>query len=377
MDRILKQLFFPKKPENSLITVEIHKNNLLHNISEFQKLNGSIAPVLKSNAYGHGLLEVARVLETASVPFFVVDSYFEAHTLRYNNIKKPILIIGYTDPKTIKTNTLKDVSFVLTSLDTLKELRNCKNQTSLHVKIDTGMRRQGVLTEEMSEVISIFKNNQYISFDGLCTHFSDADGADTSFTKKQIKIWNKNVEHVKDEFPLIAFIHISNTAGHVYLNSAQSNVSRLGIGLYGLGSGGKVDLLVNLKPVMSVKTIITGVKKLHKGETTGYGNTFEAKKDMTIATIPFGYFEGMDRRLSGRGCVNVQNLPAPIIGRVSMNITTIDVSKIKDIHIGDEVEVISLNSKDKNSIDSIARICKTISYVISVHIERGLKRVMK
>ena len=376
MHRIFKALFFPKKPDNSLIAVEISKKNLLHNLSEFEKLNGCIAPVLKSNAYGHGLLEVAGILESASVPFFVIDSYFEAHTLRYNDIKKPLFVIGYVEPGIIKENRLKDISFVITSLGSLYRLVDTKNDISIHIKIDTGMRRQGIMPSEVAEALSVVKSNKHIYLEGVCTHFSDADNADNSHTKRQIKVWNKIVEKIKDEYSDIKHMHISNTAGHVYLNQAVSNTSRLGIGLYGLSSGGVVDEKVNLKPVMSIKTIITGVKELKAGETTGYGNTFTAKKDMRIATIPFGYFEGMDRRLSGKGCVKIQGIFVPILGRVSMNMTVVDVSKIKEVGIGDEVEVIGRQVNDKNSINSIARMCKTISYVIAVHIERTLSRIV-
>lgn len=374
MDRIIKHFFFPKKPEKSLITVEVNKKNIFHNLSEFQKLSGCIAPVLKSNAYGHGLLEVARILDDASVPFFVVDSYFEAHTLRYNNIKKPIVIIGYSEPDIILNNKLKHVSFVITSLDQLKKIANIKNETSIHIKVDTGMRRQGILPSQLTEAISIVKRNNNIFLDGICTHFSDADNKDKKHTQDQIKVWNKVAGNIKETFPETSYFHVSNTAGHIYLNNVVSNVSRLGIGLYGLDSGGEVDSILKLKPVMRVKTKITGIKELKKDETSGYGNTFKAKKDMTIATIPYGYFEGMQRKLSNKGYVKIQGTFVPIIGTVSMNITVIDVSKIDKVKIGDEVEVVSNKSKDKNSIRSISKQCKTIPYVLAVGIERGLKR---
>lgn len=377
MNRILNSLFFPKKPKDSLITVHISKANLLHNLQEFHAINGTIAPVLKSNAYGHGLLQIARILETASVPFFVVDSYYEAHTLRYNGITKPLLVIGYTQPDIIKTNKLKDVSFVITSMDTLEAISDTAQLTSIHLKIDTGMHRQGIMPDELGMAMSIVKNKNALVLQGLCTHFSDADNTDDAYTKGQIKLWNSLVEKAKETFGTIKFIHASNTAGHLYVNDTVSNVTRLGIGLYGLKSGGAVDDQVKLKPVMSVTTVISGIKNIKEGDEVGYSRTYKAKKDITIATIPMGYFEGIDRRLSNKGFLKISDTFVPIVGRVSMNITTIDISKITDAKVGDRVEVISNVSDDKNSIDSFAKICNTISYEEVVHIPEHLKRVVE
>ncbi len=374
MNRIFKRLLWGRRKADSLVTVSISKKNILHNLSEFQKLSGSVAPVLKSNAYGHGILQVAQILENSSVPFFVVDSYYEAHTLRYNDIQKPLLVIGYTSKKVMVENRFKEISFMVTSLESLKELSDLKKNISIHLKIDTGMNRQGILPSELNEALSFISSNSQISLLGVATHFADADNEDKKYSLEQISIWNKCVEIVKGKFPEIKYIHISNTAGHAYINKAISNVSRLGIGLYGIKTGGPIDDMVSLKPAMKVKTIITGIKNISKGSRVGYSGTFVAQKEMKIATIPFGYFEGMDRRLSNKGYVKIGDSFSKIVGRVSMNIATIDVTSKKDIKIGDEVLLISDNSNDKNSIENIARLCSTIPYEISVHIERSLKR---
>jgi len=376
MKHIIKKLFFPQKPKDTLITVSLSKENLLHNLDEFHSLNGCIAPVLKSNAYGHGLLPVASILETASVPFFVIDSYFEAHTLRYNDIKKPLLIIGYTFPHIIKTNKLPEVSFTITSLDMLKQFADTTSDVSIHLKVDTGMHRQGILPNEYKEAFEIIKSNSKIHFDGICTHLFDADTSNSAHTKKQITLWNSIVEKAQEQFPHLRHIHIANTAGHQFLNTAISNVSRLGIGLYGLSSGGEVDQRLSTKPVLRMDTIVTSVKQISKDDVVGYGGTFVAKKDMTIATIPTGYFEGVDRRLSDKGFVYIDNTACPIVGRVSMNITIIDVSAKENILVGQVVNVISNDKKAKNSIDHMAKICKTIPYVIAVHIPAHLKRTI-
>jgi len=376
MNRILKRILWGKRRAEPLVTVRISQKNILHNLAEFQKLSGSIAPVLKSNAYGHGLVEVANILENASVPFFVVDSYYEAHTLRYNNIKKSLLVIGYTLTKTIDDNIFKDISFVVTSLSMLKEISELKKDIYIHLKIDTGMHRQGIMPEELGEALRVLSECPNIKMEGAMTHFSDADGEDFSYTEKQIVIWNSCATKIKEVFPEISFLHISNTAGHVFINKTQCNLSRLGIGLYGLPSGGEIASHVNLKPALSMETIIVGLKKISAGSHVGYSKTFTATKDMRIAVIPLGYFEGVDRRLSNKGYVKIGEKYAKIIGRVSMNITTIDVTAIPEAGIGTKVHVVSNIPDDKNSIENLAKLCNTISYDEVVHIPEHLRRVV-
>lgn len=381
--RILSKSRFPYEP---LINVNVSRSRLLHNLKQFRNIapNSQVAPVLKSNAYGHGLMEVADILGSENVPFLVVDSFFEALALRANAIKTPLLIIGYTRPDTVVDSTLTDVSFTITSLDMFRSIASLSsrrqrwqrhNQISLHIKIDTGMRRQGILGHEYETAVDIVRNNRHLHLDGLATHFADADNDDATFTNGQIREWNGAVKYFRKQFPDIKYFHASNTDGHRFTDKIDANVSRLGIGLYGLADS-DVMKLFDLKPVMSVETIITGVKTLKNGDSVGYGRTFVAKNDRRIVTIPFGYFEGLDRRLSNRGIVQVGQgrLPCPIIGRISMNIATIDVSSITDVEVGDIVTVFSRNQDDPNSLRKIADTTGALTYELCVHIPPHLKR---
>ena len=358
-----------------LITISISNQAILENLESFRKMtsHGVVAPVLKSNAYGHGLALVANILEknAPQSPFFVIDSYFEASALRNEGIRTPLLIIGYTSPETILKNKLANVICTVTSLDTLTKIAK-GNKTKIHLKIDTGMKRQGVLIDEIDTAISLIKNSKNITLEGICSHLPDADSvdkSDTSFTRIQIKLWNSIVKKFRAEFPTLTYWHLSNTDGHAFSNEIEANVSRLGIGLYTKPS-----------PVLEMKTIVTGIKKIKTGDKVGYSGTFTAQKDMTIATIPVGYFEGVDRRLSNKGVIkihkNEKNYFAPICGRVSMNITTIDVSGIEGLSVGDQVIVFSSHKKDANSIEAVAKACDTISYEIFVHIPAHLKRIV-
>ena len=402
-----------------LIRVELSKYNLLHNLREFRKLapkdaNGHahIAPVLKSNAYGHGMFEIANILDHAShIPFFIVDSYFEAIALRAKGFTSPLLIIGYTRPETIRSSNLSDVAFTVTNIETLRRIAEQKVErwtsntgrlgfrsphlryrpkiVHVHLKIDTGMHRQGITLDQVDEAIQLLQHDgagkRPVTLEGIASHLCDSDNIDESFSESQICKWNKVVDRFKKEFPTLKYTHLSATDGHRLTHDIHANVSRLGIGLYGLSENQALTNKLNLLPVMEMKTIITGIKNIKEGETVGYGNTFKAEKDMVIATIPVGYYEGIDRRLSSgsdnqtKGIILVgqKRVPRPIIGRVSMNITTIDITDVPELNVGDEVVAISGNPTDENSIVNIAKKCGTISYEIAVHIPAHLKRVVR
>jgi alanine racemase len=395
MIRFLRKLIGKSAdPYSPLITVEISKKALLHNLNQFRTLapNGVIAPVLKSNAYGHGLIQIASLLEkygnidkkngshesSVHIPFFVVDSFYEACELRKAGIKTHLLVIGFTRPETILASRLKKVSFAITSIEQLRSIDDINRNLSIHIKIDTGMRRQGIMPHEINEAIEILEENPYIEINGICSHLSDADNFDPSFTEEQISIWNKIVNQFNSKWPNIKHLHLSNTDGHIFSPDIKANISRLGIGLYGLSSNDSLISKLDLQPVMQIKSIITGTKKLSKDETTGYANSFKADRNMRIATIPFGYYEGMDRRLSNIGTIIVgkNRIPCPVIGRVSMNITTIDITNVPEAKMGTEVIVISNVSGEQNSISMIAKKCNTITYDIAVHIPEHLKRVV-
>ncbi|MEK7646738.1 MAG: alanine racemase [Patescibacteria group bacterium] len=390
MKQFLTWLSRRRFPYTPLICISISRSRLLHNLHEFQRLAPAqtVAPVLKSNAYGHGLLEVARILERNqeakskernTIPFFIIDSYFEAVALRSHGIKTPLLLIGYTPPETLLSSSLPRTSFTIGNIHTLKALSELRHPLTIHLKIDTGMHRQGILIEDIPEAILLIQANPYITLEGICTHLADSDNHDASFTHTQIQKWNECVRIFKKEFPSLKWFHASATYGHVFTQKIDANMSRLGIGLYGLAGDMQGDAHIDLRPVMHMETVISDIKKIKKGEAVGYNATFVAERDMTIATIPAGYYEAIDRRLSDVGYILVgpQRIPCKIIGRVSMNITSIDVSDVPMVSIGDTAVVISDQVNDPNSITSIVtKTPGTIAYEMVIAIPSHLKRVV-
>lgn len=361
----------------SLITIYINKSAILDNLSAYRQAYPELefAPVLKSNAYGHSLVTVARILDSQSLPFLIVDSYYEARLLRDNNIQTPILIIGYVEPQIILKSRLARLSFCITSLEQLQQIAGSSRKLNLHLKIDTGMHRQGVLISQLEQVIQILKDNSNLNLEGISSHLSDADHIESKSVSKQLKNWAKARDTILQNFPNITYSHISATAGVLHTDENIHNLARLGLGLYGISLADNPK--IKLKPSLFMQTIISGVKNISKGDTVGYNDTFVAPRDMLIATIPAGYAEGIDRRLSNKGQVEVNGILCPIIGRVSMNITTIDVSDVPAVKLGDTVTIISDDNKSPISISNIAKTCQTIPYEILVHLPAHLRRSIK
>ncbi len=376
MRKLFRRLRQEQFHYTTLIRVVIYKSEILHNLNVFRKRfpKTEIAPVLKSNAYGHGLLHVASMLDQESLPFFCVDSFFEALILRNEGIQSPLLIIGYTPLENILANKLKNVAFAVIGLEELKRLgASLRSRVRIHLKLDTGMHRHGILPEEISEAIGIVKNHPHIILEGIYSHLADADKEGSRHVGLQIARWNELVAQFKKECPNLKYFHLGATAGSRYSPQVDANVLRIGIGLYGISLG--PDHL-DLHPALEMKTRITSLRTLHAGEYVGYNATFMTRIKTKIASIPMGYMEGIDRRLSGKGVVTIRGVGCPIVGRVSMNITSIDVSAAPVVRLDDEVTVISKEKGVANSIEHMAELCDTIPYDLLVHIPQHLRREM-
>ncbi len=367
-----------RSPYTPLITVRISRANILHNLGVFADAvaPAKIAPVLKANAYGHGLVEVAQILDgDARISFLMVDSLFEARVLREAHITSPLLVAGYTRPADIITASaqMNDVAFTVATTEQVRMLAQlAQKPVRIHVKANTGMNRQGLEMGEMKKAIADMSNNPHIIIDGFFTHLASSDApSDDDFTLKQIGRF-KEARAFIDRLPQKPrFTHVSNTAGARFANILNTNTFRLGLGLYGISPMGESDVL---RPALSMYTIATNIRRVERMETIGYNRTHTVYKPITTAVIPAGYYEGLDRRLSNKGSVRVKGIVCPIVGRVSMNMTTIDVSAVSGIREGDEVEVLSADATAPNSATAMAELCETIPYDILVGINGDLRR---
>ena len=362
---------------NPLITVSIAREAILHNLRAYQKAypGQKIAPVLKSNAYGHGLALVAELLDTEDIAFFMVDSLYEARKLIRAGVRSRIVVMGYVRPAEVIDSSLQNVEFAAVDIEQLREISTgARHPIALHLKLDTGMHRQGILPEDLDEAISLLSGNAHVRVSGVATHLGDADNADATFSKQQLKKWEACVATLKQSFPGIAYFHAAATKGARFSATHPMNVLRLGIGLYGFDTSPGHDR--TLKPALSLHSSIVSMRDIPSGDSVGYNATFTATRPSRIATVPAGYYEGLDRRLSNVGCVLVDGVPCPIAGRISMNMCSVDITDAPQAARGSRVTLISSNPEDPNSVYEIAKLADTTPYVILTHIPEHLYRVL-
>ncbi len=366
-----------------LVEVSISRENLLHNLHTYQSAysKAAFAPVLKSNAYGHDIGTVARILDREKIAFFMVDSYYEARRLRQAGIRSRILVMGYVRPEDIARSRLRNVDFGITDIEQLRTLTELvKHPTRIHLKLDTGMHRQGIPFDLIAEAEDLIKGEEQLELVGICSHFADADNTNETFTERQIAVWRAAAEEFTLAFPTIEYRHIAATKGVRFGKDTETNVARLGIGLYGFDTSPSSE--TPLRPVLEMRSLISSVRDIQKGESVGYNATFTADYPMKIATVPVGYYEGIDRRLSNRGSMLVKGIVCPIIGRVSMNMTSIDVSNVPSVTAGDSVVAISRNPADDNSVSAMVKAVscedyRETEYVLLVHLAPHLERIVE
>ena len=364
-----------------LLRIEIDSKALVHNIQRFKALfpRHYFAAVLKSNAYGHGLKEVGKFLDKRQeVDCFVVDSLIEAKILRDVGAKKPIIILGYIPQRSVVAlKKIKDVIFIVNSMEQAEHLRKVINfKLRVHIKVDTGMNRNGISISDLTRVLAILHSNRHIRVEGMMSHLADADGLSGVSTQMQVSQWRaamaiyrKIIGHKKGIF------HFAATAGTRYAGMAENNLIRAGIGMYGFDS--TQDNRLGVKPALSFFAKISNIKEIKAGERVGYNFTFTAPKDMKIAVIPCGYYEGIPRSLSNAGYFYYKDTSLPIIGRVSMNLTVVDISQVKEeLNLEDEVEIYSSNPKHYNCVENVSKLCDTIPYEILVRLAPTIKRIV-
>lgn len=366
-----------KKEYKTLNKIEISKDSLIKNYKYLSNLSKiKVAPVLKSNGYGHGIINIAKILDPLGTPFFCVDSLHEGYQLIKAKIKTPILITGYTNPENLKIKTLP-FSYALYTLDLAAIINKYQPQAGIHVFIDTGMRREGVTIDDLPNFLEHLQKFTNLKIEGVMTHLASTNGAKDKIFQHQIKNFQKGLK-IFNKFNIKPkWIHIAASGGLINKQTREiiskiSNLSRAGLSLYGLNEDN------NLIPTLKFTSSLVQIKTLKKGEKTGYDGTFTAKKDMLVGVLPAGFNDGIDRRLSNKGFIQIDGKFCRILGRVSMNLTTIDLSNIKNPNpkVGEEAIIFSNVKKDLNSINKSAKICKTLPYDLLIHLAESTRRVI-
>lgn len=369
--------------------VEISKVALLKNLRIFRKVVGrnvKIAAVVKANAYGHGLEGVSKIL-AGRIDFFAVDSLEEALKIRNLGIAKPVLVLGYIQEKAIKDALKNDISFVVYDKNILKVIASLKSpkKAKVHLKVETGLNRQGVDISNLGQFIKIIKKNKgYIELEGVYTHFANIeDTVDPSFAYRQLNNFKKALVLIKKSGIRPRYIHSAASAATLLYKDTHFNMVRIGISLYGLWPSKETKIALGLKgrkislvPALSWKSLVAQVKRIKAGESVGYGRTWIAPRDSLIAIIPVGYSEGYDRGFSNNGRVLINGQYATVVGRVAMNMMMADVTDVKNIKRENLVTLLG-SEKDKSiTADELAERIGTINYEIIARINPLLERVI-
>ncbi len=354
--------------------VEISKSALIHNLRVFKRTakTAKVMAVVKSNAYGHGLAETAKVLRDSGADWFGVDSLNEAVVLRKAGIKNQILIMGYVPLSDLASVSKIKASMVVYNLETLRRLASFGSKTNIHLKIETGVNRQGIPFSRLGEFLDLIKQNRKISLQGLNTHFADAE-EDLEFTKKQIEILGQAKKQVESA-GYKPMVHCSATAASLILPDSRNSMIRAGIGLYGLWPSFKSQKLAKktkLMPALSWKTMIAHFKAVKKGETVGYGRAERLQRDSVVAVLPVGYWDGYDRKLGFAGRVWINNKPCKVLGRVCMNMIMIDATDAGRIELEQEAVLLG----PENPAEEMAEKIGTINYEIITRINPQIPRI--
>lgn len=352
----------------------IYKNSL--------QSDAEIMAVIKADAYGHGDAHIARWLSEQGCRLFAVSNIDEAVGLRNAGIKGEILILGYTSPKYAKTLSYLDLSQAIVSEEYAEALSQTGQRVKCQFAIDTGMNRIGLDGDNTSSCEEIIrKYSDSLIVEGLFTHLcvADTESEDAKeFTYGQIRKFKAVADAVADL--KLPYVHCCNSAGGLYCLKNNSEfevigkIVRLGIVLYGLKPDADNQLPDGVRPAMTWKSVVSMVKNVHPGETIGYGRTFMVKKEMKVATVTTGYADGLNRLLSNKGFVMINGCKAPIVGRICMDQTLVDVTEIPDVKMGAEVVIIGESGNLTYTADDMAQDLGTIGYEVICNITKRVQR---
>jgi alanine racemase len=366
---------------------EVDLDALAHNLKVVRERVGpqvKVMAAVKADAYGHGAVECSRRLQTEGIDWFGVALPEEGIELRRSGIATPILCLGGFWDGQQNACLQHNLTPIVYRLDMIESLNRAAREAvcvaDVHVKVDTGMGRLGVQIAEVAEFCQKLSGFRNIRVDGLLTHLASADDRDQQdFTKAQLENFQRAVRVFRERGFAPSYIHAANSAATFAFPESRGDLVRPGGALYGFVRDvfPEGDDTPPLRPVLSLHSRIMHLKRVGKGEKLGYGCTFETTRDSVIATIPIGYDDGYRRALSNRGRVIVRGLFAPVVGRVSMDLTLIDVTDISGVSLNDEVVLLGQRGELRISAEDIGEVIDTISYEITCGISTRVPRIYR
>ncbi len=361
---------------------EVNLNHIRDNYNLIRDKIGKdvkILAVVKAEAYGHGMMPVSKLLAENNVDYLGVARVKEAIQLRKGGISCPILLFGPFSPTQIDTV----ISYQITPTVYTLELANAINRGArrrnithkVHLKIDTGMGRVGIWHEQALELTRAIFKLPNIELEGIYTHFPSADEQEKDFTYQQIDDFKQLINRLEKQGIIIPCKHAANSAAILDIEESYFNLVRPGLMLYGIYPSRHVLRDLVLKPAFSLKTTVTYLKNISPGRSISYGREYVAKTPTVVATLPLGYVDGYSHLLSNKSSVLIKGRRAPIAGRICMDQMMVDVGKIEDVKVGDEVVLIGSQGTQEIKIEEIADACGTISYQVLCWINQEVPRL--
>lgn len=364
--------------------VEVDYSAITKNVRTLKALLAdsiSLMAVVKSNAYGHGMTGSAKAVLAGGAQWLAVDEITEALALRKDGIKAPILVLGYTLPELYKIASDKKISLTISSLESLQELSKMKfaKPIKIHIKFDTGLHRQGIMKPHIQQTIRIISAEKFPAVvEGVYTHFAVMeDPMRQEYSNMQRDAFKDIIAklNAKGFTPLT---HASASSGILFSKDFHFTMARAGIASYGLWPSREIRLWAKdttLVPALTWKAIVSEVKIIEKGSKVGYDLTHEVSRPSRIAIIPVGYWHGLPRALSNTGHVLIGGKRAPIIGRISMDMTIVDVTDVPSVRIGSEAVLIGVQGKEALTAQEMAEKAGTINYEVVTRINPLLPRI--
>lgn len=362
--------------------VEINLGAIAHNLQEIKRkvAPAEIMAVIKADAYGHGLKEVARVALENNARYLGVSTVEEGVQLR-KQTTTPILVFGGFFENQIKACLEHDLELTLFDFERAgalsKQAQASGNSAKVHIKVDTGMTRVGVHWQESLDFICRVSELRYVKIVGIYTHFASADAKDKSFAKTQLQRFQKVLTELEMRNIQIPLKHTANSGAILDLPESYFDMVRPGVSIYGYYPSFEATESINLQPAMSFKSQVVAVKQVESGTKISYDSTYETVKQTKIVTVPVGYADGYNRLLSNQGEVLIRGKRYPVVGQVCMDFIMVDIGLENDIQTGDEVVLLGCQGDEEISIYEICEKLNTIPYEFTCMISSRVPRVYK
>jgi alanine racemase len=357
--------------------LEINLDAIAHNVKKIRQIvgkNTQIIAVVKANAYGHGAIEVSETLLENGVTMLGVGVIEEGIVLREAGIKAPILICGLTTNEQLESLVMYNLTATVCDLRAVKILSRIASEKNkkarIHVKIDTGMGRLGIPSEDTLNFVKKISLMENIEIEGIFTHFAATNEEDGNYTRKQFEKYKKALLELERGGINIPLKHVANSTAILNSYRFHLNAVRPGVIVYGLFPSPRTKQIVQLRPAAEFKTKIIFLKEVPAGKSIGYGRTYTTTKPTRIATLPVGYADGYSWLLSNKGEVLVRGERAPIIGRICMDLCMIDVTHIGGVQTGDEIVLWGKQGSEMISAEEVAQKIGSIVYEVICMVDK-------